>query len=199
MIIKNAEFFAAYGTEKQIPLQTKSEIVFSGRSNVGKSSLINKFCNRKSLARVSGEPGKTGTINFYKVNDFFVVDLPGYGFAKVSDKERRRWDKLINSYFENGRRINLVVQLIDCRRKPSADDYTMLEYLTHHGIPFVIALTKGDKLNKTQSSAAVEQFKQWCEGYSYSDIVLTSVLKNVGIDTLSDTIEKFLQVGSDVL
>ena len=192
MIIKKAEFFAAFGTNKQLPASVKPEVVFSGRSNVGKSSLINKLCNRKNLARVSGEPGKTGTINFYTVNDFYIVDLPGYGFAKVSDKERQRWDKLINSYFETGRGINLVVQLIDCRREPSNDDYMMLEYLSHHNIPFIIALTKGDKLNKTQQNAAVEQFKEYCRGYSWSDIILTSVPKNIGIDTLSSTIEGFL-------
>lgn len=192
MIIKKAEFFAAYGTNKQLPASVKPEVVFSGRSNVGKSSLINKLCNRKNLARVSGEPGKTGTINFYTVNDFYIVDLPGYGFAKVSDKERQRWDKLINSYFETGRGINLVVQLIDSRREPSNDDYTMLDYLTHHSIPFVIALTKGDKLNKTQQNAAVEQFKEYCRDCSWSDIILTSTLKNIGIDTLNSTIEHFL-------
>lgn len=192
MIIKKAEFFAAYGTNKQLPASVKPEVVFSGRSNVGKSSLINKLCNRKNLARVSGEPGKTGTINFYTANDFYIVDLPGYGFAKVSDKERQRWDKLINSYFETGRGINLVVQLIDSRREPSNDDYIMLDYLTHHGIPFVIALTKGDKLNKTQQNAAVEQFKEFCRDYSWSDIILTSTLKNIGIDTLNSTIEHFL-------
>ena len=192
MIIKKAEFFAAYGTNKQLPASVKPEVVFSGRSNVGKSSLINKLCNRKNLARVSGEPGKTGTINFYTANDFYIVDLPGYGFAKVSDKERQRWDKLINSYFETGRDINLVVQLIDSRREPSNDDYIMLDYLTHHGIPFVIALTKGDKLNKTQQNAAVEQFKEFCRDYSWSDIILTSTLKNIGIDTLNSTIEHFL-------
>lgn len=192
MIIKKAEFFAAFGTNKQLPASVKPEVVFSGRSNVGKSSLINKLCNRKNLARVSGEPGKTGTINFYIVNDFYIVDLPGYGFAKVSDKERQRWDKLINSYFETGRGINLVVQLIDCRREPSNDDYMMLEYLSHHNIPFIIALTKGDKLNKTQQNAAVEQFKEYCRGYSWSDVILTSVPKNIGIDTLSSTIEGFL-------
>jgi len=192
MIIKNAEFYAAFGTNKQLPVTEKSEIVFSGRSNVGKSSMLNKLFNRKNLARVSGEPGKTGTINFYKANDFFIVDLPGYGFAKVSDKERQRWDKLINSYFESGRNINLVVQLIDCRREPSKDDYSMLEYLSYHQIPFVIALTKGDKLNKTQQNAAVEQFKEYCQGFSFSDIILTSVLKNIGIDNLSDCIESFL-------
>ena len=192
MIIKKAEFFAAYGTNKQLPASVKPEVVFSGRSNVGKSSLINKLCNRKNLARVSGEPGKTGTINFYTVNDFYIVDLPGYGFAKVSDKERQRWDKLINSYFETGRGINLVVQLIDCRREPSNDVYIMLDYLTHHGIPFIIALTKGDKLNKTQQNAAVEQFKEYCKDYSYSEVILTSTLKNIGIDQLNSTIESFL-------
>ena len=192
MIIKNAEFVTSYGLQSQLPKGTKKEIVMSGRSNVGKSSLINKVCNRKSLARTSQQPGKTVTVNFYNVNDFHMVDLPGYGFAKVSDKERARWDKLINSYFETGRGINLVVQLIDCRREPSVDDYTMLDYLTHHRIPFVIALTKGDKLNKTQQNAAVEQFKQYCEGFSYSDIILTSTLKNFGVDTLNATIESFL-------
>ncbi|MBR5306472.1 MAG: YihA family ribosome biogenesis GTP-binding protein [Oscillospiraceae bacterium] len=192
MIIKSAEYATSYGLQSQLPKGTKKEIVMSGRSNVGKSSLINKLCNRKNLARVSGEPGKTGTINFYTANDFYIVDLPGYGFAKVSDKERQRWDKLINSYFETGRGINLVVQLIDCRREPSSDDYTMLDYLTHHRIPFVIALTKGDKLNKTQQNAAVEQFKGYCEGFSYTDIILTSTLKNIGIESLSDTIESFL-------
>ena len=192
MIIKKADFFAAFGTNKQLPASVKPEVVFSGRSNVGKSSLINKLCNRKNLARVSGEPGKTGTINFYTVNDFYIVDLPGYGFAKVSDKERQRWDKLINSYFETGRGINLVVQLSDCRREPSDDDYMMLEYLSHHKIPFIIALTKGDKLNKTQQNAAVEQFKEYCQGYSWSEIILTSAPKNIGIDILSSTIETFL-------
>jgi len=192
MIIKKAEFYAAFGTNKQLPASAKPEVVFSGRSNVGKSSLINKLCNRKSLARVSGEPGKTVTINFYTVNDFYVVDLPGYGFAKVSDKERQRWDKLINSYFESGRNINLVVQLIDSRREPSADDYSMLEYLTYHRVPFIIALTKGDKLNKTQQNAAVQQFKEYCRDYSWSDIILTSTTKNIGIDTLNSTIESFL-------
>ncbi len=192
MIIKKAEFFAAFGTNKQLPASAKPEVVFSGRSNVGKSSLINKLCNRKSLARVSGEPGKTVTINFYTVNDFYVVDLPGYGFAKVSDKERQRWDKLINSYFESGRNINLVVQLIDSRREPSADDYSMLEYLTYHRVPFIIALTKGDKLNKTQQNAAVQQFKEYCRDYSWSDIILTSTTKNIGIDVLNSTIEGFL-------
>ena len=193
MIIKKAEYTTSYGTAKQLLPSSHKEIVMAGRSNVGKSSLLNKLCNRKSLARVSSAPGKTGTINFYNTDDFQIVDLPGYGFAKVSVKERERWDSLINSYFESGRNICLVVQLLDCRHEPSQDDYTMLNYLSHHKFPFVIALTKGDKLTKTQMGAVVEEFKEYCKDYGYSDIILTSATKNDGIQTLLDTMQSFLE------
>ena len=113
-----AEFKASYGLSSQLPERDRAEIVFSGRSNVGKSSLINKLCNRKSLARVSSTPGKTATINFYTVGGVYLVDLPGYGYAKVAQGERQRWDKLINSYFERGRRCALLVQLLDSRHAP---------------------------------------------------------------------------------
>ena len=192
MIIKTAEFACAFGTKKQLPKAEKPEIVFSGRSNVGKSSLINKLCNRKSLARTSAQPGKTGTINFYKVNEFFFVDLPGYGFAKVSDKERKRWDNLINGYFNQSRDVRMVVQLIDSRHEPTKDDITMLEYLTYYKFPFVIALTKCDKLNKTEQSAAVEKLSEYCKDYAYSDIILTSAEKGIGTERLLYAIEKSL-------
>ena len=145
-----ASFKASYGLSSQLPASDRPEIVFSGRSNVGKSSLINKLCNRKSLARVSGVPGKTATINFYEVDDVYFVDLPGYGYAKVGREERRRWDELINSYFAKAERSTLLVQLLDSRHAPSADDKTMLEYLRHYGIPFIAVLTKADKLKKSQ-------------------------------------------------
>lgn len=193
MIIKNAEFLTSYGTEKQLPTSVKQEIVVSGKSNVGKSSLINKICNRKSLARVSSEPGKTGTINFYNVNDFHLVDLPGYGFARVTDKEKKRWAKLIDSYFESGRNIRLVVQLLDCRHEPSKDDYTMLEYLTHHNIQFILVLTKGDKLNMTQRKTVVDDFKTLCSQYSYKEIILSSTTENIGIDRLHSVLEEHMQ------
>ena len=192
MNIKKAEFVTSYGLQAQLPKGTKKEIVMSGRSNVGKSSLINKVCNRKSLARTSSQPGKTVTVNFYDVNDFHMVDLPGYGFAKVSDKERKRWGKLIDGYFESERDLRLVVQLIDCRHEPSNDDYTMLDYLTSRSIPFVIALTKGDKLNKTEASNAVARFEEYCKDFSYEKIVLTSADKNIGIEELKDIMEEFL-------
>ncbi|MBQ3393726.1 MAG: YihA family ribosome biogenesis GTP-binding protein [Firmicutes bacterium] len=192
MIIKNSEFHAAYGTEKQLPKGSKPEVVFSGRSNVGKSSLINKICNRKSLARTSSAPGKTATINFYRVNDFYFVDLPGYGYAKISNRERARWDKLINGYFKSNRDLRLVVQLLDCRIDPTKDDLTMLDYLTQMEIPFIIALTKGDKLNKTEQSRAVEKYRELCAGFSYDEIILTSTLKGTGIEELNNTIERYL-------
>lgn len=193
MIIKSAEFVTSYGLSTQLPKGTKKEIVMSGRSNVGKSSLINKVCNRKNLARTSSQPGKTITVNFYNVNDFHMVDLPGYGFAKVSDNEKKRWGKLIDGYFESNRDLRLVVQLLDCRHEPSKDDYTMLDYLTSRQIPFVIALTKGDKLNKTEASNALEKFTEYCKDFSYEKIILTSADKNIGIEELKDVMEVFLQ------
>lgn len=198
MIIKNASFLTSYGTETQLPPSEKKEIVIAGRSNVGKSSLINKMCNKKALARVSSAPGKTGTINFYLANDFHLVDLPGYGFAKVSDREKIRWSKLINGYFEGKRDMYLVVQLLDCRHEPSKDDKMMLEYLTHHCIKFIIVLTKGDKLNKTQCVQAIDTFKEYCKDYSYREILFTSAEKNVGIEELKDLIDIYLR-GEDVV
>ena len=150
MNYNNCEFLASYGLSRQLPDSDRPEIVFSGRSNVGKSSLINKLCNRRKLARVSATPGKTATINFYKVDKAYFVDLPGYGYAKVSNAERERWDELINTYFEDDRSVCLLVQLLDSRHAPSADDVQMLEYLHYHRIPFVAALTKGDKLKKSE-------------------------------------------------
>ena len=144
MNYNKADFIASYGISSQLPESDRPELSFSGRSNVGKSSLINKLCNRKNLARVSSTPGKTATINFYAVDDCYFVDLPGYGYAKVSNADRERWDDLINSYFEAQRHHTLLVQLIDCRHAPSADDIQMLHYLHYHNIPFVVALTKAD-------------------------------------------------------
>ena len=126
MNYNRSEFQASYGLSSQLPESDRPEFVFSGRSNVGKSSLINRLCNRKNLARVSATPGKTATINFYRVDTAYFVDLPGYGYAKVSNADRERWDDLINSYFEADRALNVLVQLLDCRHAPSADDVQMM-------------------------------------------------------------------------
>ena len=169
MNYQRSEFQASYGISSQLPAPDRPEFAFSGRSNVGKSSLITNLCNRKNLARVSSTPGKTATINFYRVDTAYFVDLPGYGFARVSDADRARWDELINGYFEAG---------------PSADDRQMLDYLHYHGIPFVVALTKADKLKKAQQQAAEARFRELCAPYGCRQVFLTSAEKGTGIDAL---------------
>ncbi|MGN0577197.1 MAG: ribosome biogenesis GTP-binding protein YihA/YsxC [Ruminiclostridium sp.] len=150
MNYSKAEFKAAYGTFSQIPPSELPEIAFSGRSNVGKSSLINKLLGRKSLARVSAVPGKTITINFYSLEKLHIVDLPGYGYAKVAKNEKLRWAELIEGYLHDDRNLALVVQLVDFRHSPTADDIMMINFLIDSGIPFIIALTKADKLKKRE-------------------------------------------------
>ena len=150
MNYNNAQFYTSYGSFKQIPPSERTEIAFSGRSNVGKSSLINKIFNRKSLARVSAVPGKTATINFYSLENLYFVDLPGYGYAKVSKSEKERWGGLIEGYLHGDRDLALVFQLIDFRHPPTADDIMMVNFLIDSEIPFVVILTKADKLSKKQ-------------------------------------------------
>ena len=150
MNYNNAEFFTSYGSFKQIPKSDRTEIAFSGRSNVGKSSLINKIFNRKNLARVSAVPGKTATINFYRLENLYFVDLPGYGYAKVSKSEKERWGGLIEGYLHDDRELALVFQLIDFRHPPTKDDVMMVNFLIDSEIPFVVILTKADKLSKKQ-------------------------------------------------
>ena len=184
MNYNHSEFQASYGLSSQLPESDRPEFVFSGRSNVGKSSLINKLCNRKNLARVSSTPGKTATINFYRVDSAYFVDLPGYGYAKVSNADRDRWDRLINSYFENPRQLTVLVQLLDCRHLPSADDTQMLEYLHYHKIPFVVALTKADKLKKSELDAKMESFLELCAPFGCRQVFLTSAEKGTGVEEL---------------
>ena len=160
MNFNNTIFEASFGKKNQLRNSICKEIVFSGRSNVGKSSLINKLINRKSLARVSSKPGKTGTINFYAVNENLkLVDMPGYGYAKVSAQEKARWSELVEGYFNSGRNISLVVQIIDMRHKPTVDDINMLKFLIEKDFNFIIVLTKSDKLNKTQREEYLADLK----------------------------------------
>ena len=180
MNYNNSEFLASYGLSRQLPDSDRPEIVFSGRSNVGKSSLINKLCNRKKLARVSATPGKTATINFYHVDTAYFVDLPGYGYAKVSNAERERWDDLINSYFEADRAVCLLVQLLDSRHAPSADDVQMLEYLHYHRIPFVAALTKGDKLKKSEIEPNLARIRETLSLDEGAALIPFSAEKGIG-------------------
>ncbi len=155
--LQNTILKISAGTPKQIPGDPKVQVAFSGRSNVGKSSLINTLLGRKSLARVSSAPGKTVTINFYEVDKkLYLVDMPGYGFARRSPEEKRKWSELTDGYFTsnpNIDRLALVVQLIDSRIGPTADDEMMLDYLRQAGLSYVIVATKVDKLNATERKA----------------------------------------------
>lgn len=194
MNYNKAAFIASYGISSQLPDNDRPEITLSGRSNVGKSSLINKLCNRKNLARVSSVPGKTATINFYSVEPCYLVDLPGYGYAKVSNADRERWDELIDRYFAvSTRRCTLLVQLLDSRHAPSADDIQMMEYLQYHGIPFIVALTKGDKLKKSQYASTEQEFQTICAPYGCKAVVLTSAENGLGIDKLHEIFENATQ------
>lgn len=159
MKIETARFEGAAGTLKQLFPQNLPEVVFSGRSNVGKSSLLNRLLSRKSLARVSATPGKTITVNFFATDTLRLVDLPGYGYAKRSRAEQERWSRLVNGYFTTGRKIALVVQLLDMRHAPSADDEQMIDFLRQSGYPFAIILTKSDKLNKSEYARQLAEFQ----------------------------------------
>ena len=150
MKFENAYFELAAGTSEQLPPSDMPEVVFAGHSNVGKSSLINKLVQRKALARVSAQPGKTATINFYRLKEFRLVDLPGYGFARVSASEKKRWAELIEGYFNQPRDLRLVVMLIDSRHPASKDDLMMLDYLIDGEFPMKIVLTKIDKLKPNE-------------------------------------------------
>lgn len=192
MRFDNAIFESAFGTADQLTESTLPEIAFSGRSNVGKSSLLNKVIGRKALARVSSVPGKTVTINFFKLDFCRFVDLPGYGYAKVSENEKLRWAKLMESYFDSGRNIKLVVQLVDMRREPTEQDLDMIRYMNEKSIPFVVALTKCDKLNKTQRSDVLLKTCSVLTKFGNISVVPFSATKGDGVDELRKLIETAL-------
>lgn len=149
MNIKKAEFKGVFVDIKQLPEQLLPEIALVGRSNVGKSSLINKLVNRKKLAKSSSTPGKTRTINYYLINDeWHMVDLPGYGYAKVSKTERAKWGKMIEAYLSQREQLKGVFQILDIRHPPSNDDLLMKEWLNHHDIPVLLVATKADKISR---------------------------------------------------
>ena len=157
----NVEFFDSCFNTKNIKADRRPEILFVGRSNVGKSSMINTLLNRKNFARVSETPGKTISINFYDLDKkIFLVDLPGYGFAQRSKKERASWGKLIGDYLEADRDIRIIVLLVDIRHDPSADDINMYEYLMEKEFLFCIAATKSDKLSKTERQKQCDKFSE---------------------------------------
>lgn len=156
MIIKNAKFVVSLDRLMPFPGQGMPEIAMAGKSNVGKSSLINSLARNSKLARTSSEPGKTRLINFYSVNqELLLVDLPGYGFAKASKNEKQRWGSMIEGYLERSENLKHVLQLVDIRHEPTADDIMMVNYLRHYNIPFTVVATKADKLSKAQRSRSI--------------------------------------------
>ena len=189
MNFNKAEFEYAVGAASQLKPSQLPEVIFSGRSNVGKSSLINKLVNRKALARVSATPGKTATINFFKVDQFHLVDLPGYGYAKVSKAEKDRWAKLMEGYFNQDRRFALVVQIVDIRHAPSKDDMNMIEYLHSKNLPFIIVLTKKDKLKKMQLLKREEELKEELKGYEDVEKFEFSAVTGEGAEEIKKYIE----------
>ena len=191
MNFSKVDYELSAGTYSQLPPSTQPEIVFSGRSNVGKSSLINKVLNRKNLARVSSQPGKTITINFYKADTARLVDLPGYGYAKHSFDERNRWGKMIEEYFQSGRDIKLVLQLIDMRHKPTEDDLQMLDFLYQTNTPFIVILTKCDKLNKTEYQEALNMHSEMLSEFGPQDIIPFSATKGDGVEKVKSWLQRF--------
>jgi len=179
----NVEFTYSAGLSSQLRPDDRPDIVFSGRSNVGKSSLINKLCGSKSMARVSSKPGKTATINFFDAGSFNLVDLPGYGYAKVSKTEKLRWAELVEGYFAAGRNIALVVQIVDMRRMPTADDMDMINFMYDSGIPFIVVATKSDKLNKTEYQAQLDALGELFAPYDGVGLYPFSALKGGGEGT----------------
>lgn len=184
MNFNNAKYSKSYGLITQLPPSTRAEVSFAGRSNVGKSSLLNALLNRKALAKVSSKPGKTATINFFDVDGCDFVDLPGYGYAKVAKDELDRWADLIEGYFNQKRNFALAVTLIDIRHAPSELDHTMVQFLQEMKLPFCIVLTKADKLSKQK---ALSQKRSIAKNLNLNDdveLIITSSEKKIGIEDL---------------
>ncbi len=192
MNFHNVAFESSFGLPNQLPKSDFIEIAFSGRSNVGKSSMINKLFNRKQLARVSSMPGKTSTINFFRLEDVRFVDLPGYGYAKVSKNEKLRWAKLMEGYFSQERNLQLVFQLIDIRHPPTKDDMDMIHFLVEGEYPFVLVLTKRDKLSKTQLAQRLEALRQeipWAEDIT---MIPFSAQTGEGVEEIKAIVEELV-------
>ncbi len=194
MNFNKAEFYTSFGKLSQMPASDRIEIAFSGRSNVGKSSLINKIFNRKALARVSSVPGKTVTINFFTLENIYIVDLPGYGYAKVSKGEKRGWSDLIGGYLENPERdLELVFQLVDMRHAPTKDDIQMINFLIDSEMPFVIVFTKADKLKKSAREERLKAFAQEIPCFEDITCIPFSTVTGEGVEEIRSIIEEIAE------
>lgn len=196
MIIKKAELEAVAVKPSQYPEDNMIEIAFAGRSNVGKSSLLNLLTNRKSLARVSGSPGKTRTINFYRINDEFrIVDLPGYGYAKASKAEQATWGEMMEKYLENRQGLKVVAQLVDIRHAPSKQDIQMYEYLRYYGLDGLVVLTKADKVSRNELNKNTAMIRKALDLVPEDRIIPVSALKRTGYENLLAEFDRILEEG----
>ena len=192
MIIKNVSLETVCGITSKLPDNQLPEVAFAGKSNVGKSSLINALMNRKSLARTSSQPGKTQTINFYNINgSLYVVDLPGYGYAKVSVEVKAKWGKMIERYLRTSKQLRLVFLLIDIRHKPSANDVQMYEWIIHNGFYPVIVATKKDKIKRSQLLGQLKLIKTTLGVAEGTPVVAFSAQTKEGRDDIWDLIETY--------
>ncbi len=191
LIIKNSELDYVCGVTSSLPHISEKEVAFAGRSNVGKSSLINGLLNRKKLARTSSTPGKTVTINFYHVNsEFYFVDLPGYGYAKASKEDRAKWGPMIENYLNGSQTLEAVFLVLDLRRVPNDDDRMMLEWIFKSGVrPFIIA-TKSDKLKKSEINKNIENMRNALKIKNDVPVYLFSSVTKNGRDEILDAVEK---------
>ncbi len=190
MIIKNAEFIISAVGPKQYPTDQLPEIALAGRSNVGKSSLINKFINRKNLARTSSKPGKTQTLNYYRINnEFYFVDLPGYGFAQVSQSVKEKWSKFIDEYLTRRETLRGVIQLVDLRHPPTKDDIAMYDWLMHMHQDVLVVATKCDKISKGQWLKHVKQVREGLNADKSQQILVFSAETGQGLEELHSWVE----------
>ncbi len=195
MIIKNVSLETVCGITSRLPENERLEIAFAGKSNVGKSSLINALMNRKSLARTSAQPGKTQTINFYNINDdLYLVDLPGYGYAKVSQESKEKWGKLVERYLHGSRQLRAVFLLIDIRHEPSGNDRQMYEWIVHNGYDPIIIATKLDKINRSQVQKHLKRIRTGLAVKSGTVILPFSASTKQGREEIWDLIDQLLSI-----
>lgn len=193
MDIKKSDFYITAVSSAQYPKDNRPEIAFIGRSNVGKSTIINTLTNRKGLARVSSAPGKTRVINFFTINeDFYFVDLPGYGFAKVSKQEQQKWGQMIEKYLVSREQLKLIVLLLDIRRKPSQDDKIMYEWVKHYGVNFLIVCTKADKVSRSEMLKNVKIIREELQLNDEDSIIPFSALKKSGKEEILNYFDEFV-------
>lgn len=193
MIVKNVELETVCGITSKLPENTMPEIAFAGKSNVGKSSMINALLNRKSLARTSAQPGKTQTINFYNVNDaMYLVDLPGYGYAKTSASEKEKWGKMIENYLHTSKKLQAVFLLIDIRHDSSANDKMMYDWMVYQGFTPIIIATKLDKIKRSQIQKNVKAIREGLKVKPGTVIIPFSSETKQGRDELWEVIDSFV-------